>query len=247
MTAASRPLVGITTYPREGSEREIFSLPTGYVDGLRLAGAIPVLLAPGEDAPLELLDALDALCFAGGGDLDPERLGVAPHVSHYGVSPERDSFELALMGGALERGMPLLAICRGMQVLNVMLGGSLHAHLPEVVGDAVTHRRVERIEPGVVRLLPAPHDVRLEPTSGLAAIYEKTELHIASWHHQAVDRPGSGLRPVAWAPDDSIEALELVGEPQVLAVQWHPELQIEPGSPQLRLFRALAERAAERR
>jgi putative glutamine amidotransferase len=244
---SGRPLVGITTYPREGSEREIFSLPTAYVDAMRRAGAIPVLLTPGEDAAGELLDALDAICFAGGGDLDPERLGAPAHPANYGINTERDAFELALMGGALERGMPLLAICRGMQVLNVTLGGSLHAHLPEVVGDAVTHRLVERIEPGVVRLLPAHHEVRLAPSSGLAGIYEKTELHVASWHHQAVDRLGNGLRPVAWAPDDSIEALELGGEPQVLAVQWHPELQIEPGSPQLRLFRALVERTAERR
>ena len=212
----SRPLIGITTYHRETAGRSRFTLPSAYVDALRAANGLGVLLTPGEAEPEELLARLDGLVLSGGGDLDPASYGAACHARVYSVSPERDAFEIALLRGALERGLPTLAICRGLQILNVALGGELHPHLPDVVGEAIAHRasQTEAVS----------HPVRLEAGSRLAARLGSSLPAVPSWHHQAVSRLGTGLRPVAWAPDDVIEAVELEGEAQVVAVQWHPEL-----------------------
>ena len=212
-----RPLIGITTYHRETSGRDRFTVPSAYVDALRAGGGLAVLIAPGDEAPEELLVRLDGLVLSGGGDLAPASYGGDAHVRTYSVSPERDQFELALLRGALERGTPTLAICRGMQILNVALGGDLHPHLPDVVGGAVTHR--------VSQTEVAFHPVRLESGSALAGQLGADRLDaVPSWHHQALRRLGSGLRPVAWAPDDVIEAVELRGAKHLIAVQWHPEL-----------------------
>ena len=235
---ARPPVVGITAYGRESGPRGMqFSLPTAYVDGVCGGGAVPVLLAPAEADSAAVLDAVDALVFAGGGDVDPTRTG-GGHETNYAVDSERDRFELELIAGALEREMPILAICRGLQILNVARGGTLHAHLPDVFGDEVAHR--------VPPLDPVPHGIQLETGVTLGRIFDDGELEISSWHHQGVDRLGEGLRAAAFAPDGVVEALELEGAPWVLAVQWHPELQCEPDSPQLALFRALAGLAQHR-
>ena len=235
-----RPLVGVTTYHREIEERPRFYLPSAYVDAVRAGGGVPVLLTPGEERPAELLERLDALVFSGGGDLDPTHFGGDDHPHSYFICEERDAFELQLMRAALERETPVLAICRGTQVLNVALGGSLHSHLEDVVGDAIRHRESQTCH--------THHPVELAPDSRLAALMGATELaEVASWHHQGVDRLGAGLRAVAWAPDGTVEALELSEAPQLLAVQWHPELQIELGSLQRRLFEEIVRMAREKR
>jgi putative glutamine amidotransferase len=235
---SSRPRIGITTYPRAGRDRLRFSLPSAYVDAVRGAGGLALLLPPGEERPEDLLEGLDGLVFGGGGDLDPALFGAEPHAAHYGIDRERDAFELVLMRDALERRLPLLGICRGLQVLNVLRGGTLHAHLPEAVGEGVDHRESQERH--------THHPVRLEPGSRLAAIYGAERLTIASWHHQAVQDVGRDLRPVAWAPDGTIEALEDPARPEVLAVQWHPELELAPESPQRQLLGAFVALAAER-
>jgi len=213
----ARPLIGITTYHRETSGRSRFTLPSAYVDALRASRGLAVLATPGEQEPEELLQRLDALVLSGGGDLDPGSYGTEPRADTYSVSPERDAFEIALIRGALARGMPTLAICRGMQILNVALGGDLHLHLPDVVGDAVTHRSSQTEA--------ASHPVRLEGGTRLSAQLAARALSaVPSWHHQALRRLGTGLRAVAWAPDEVVEAVELRGESQLVAVQWHPEL-----------------------
>jgi putative glutamine amidotransferase len=231
--ASRRPLIGITTYHRERSGRERFHLPAAYVDAVRLGGGLPVLLPPGDPQPDEILASLDGLVLCGGGDIDPALFGgVSGHEAVYSTCSERDGFELALVRDALARRTPLLAICRGLQVLNVALGGDLHVHLPDVVGDSVAHR-VSREQHNL-------HPVRIETGCALAAVLGAGALDVASWHHQAIDRLGEGLRPVAWAADGTVEAVELAGRPEVLAVQWHPELQAaDPESPQRRLFEAL--------
>ncbi len=232
------PIVGITAYGRESGPRGMqFSLPTAYVDAVRSGGGLPILLTPGEADVGAALGAVDGLVFAGGGDIAPGLTG-GEHSTNYAVDAERDRFELDLLGAALEHEVPVLAICRGLQLLNVARGGSLHPHLPDVFGDAVAHR--------VPPLDPVPHGVALEAGAGLGRVFDTGEFEIESWHHQAVDRLGEGLRPTAFAPDGVVEALELDGAPFVLAVQWHPELQREPGSPQLGLFRALADLARDR-
>jgi putative glutamine amidotransferase len=233
-----RPRIGITTYHRTGEDRLAFSLPAAYVDAVRLAGGVPLLLPPGEERPEELLAAVDGIVFGGGGDLDPSLFDGERHHTNYSMCVERDAFELGLMRAALERRVPTLGICRGMQVLNVVLGGDLHAHLPDVVGEEIAHR--------VDRSAHTHHPVRVEAGSRLAGVLGETQVVVASWHHQGVRRLGAGLRPVAWAGDGTVEALELERAPQVQAVQWHPELQAETGSPQLRLFRELVARAGGR-
>ena len=235
----ARPRIGITTYHRERVARERFQLPASYVDAVRAAGGLPLLLPPGDARPDELLDAVDGLLLCGGGDIDPALFGGARgHEAQYATCAERDGFELTLVRAALRRRTPLLAICRGLQVLNVALGGDLHVHLPDAVGETVAHRASQERH--------VMHRVRVAPGSALTGLLGCAELEVASWHHQAIHRLGEGLRAVAWAEDGTVEAVELPGRPELLAVQWHPELQIEgPGSaPHRRLFAALVARAA---
>jgi putative glutamine amidotransferase len=233
-----RPLVGITTYHRDGSDRPRFSLPSAYVDAVRVAGGVPVLLPPGEKTGEDLLDELGALVLAGGGDIHPERFGAERHQLSYSVCTERDEFEFALARAALARELPTLAICRGLQVLNVALGGELHVHLPDAVGERVPHRESQQRH--------TRHPVRLDPGCHLARVYGVTELEVPSWHHQGVSRLGRGLRACAWAEDETVEALELPEAPWLLAVQWHPELAIEVGSPHRLVFEALIALARRR-
>jgi putative glutamine amidotransferase len=228
----SRCWIGITTYRRERAGRERFTLPAAYIDAVRAVGGIPVLLAPADAEARDVLSRLDGLVLSGGGDLDPASMQVAPHAEIYGTCQERDAFELALARAAVAERLPTLAICRGLQVLNVSLGGSLHLHLPDAVGEAVAHRSSQ--------LSPASHPVAIEPVSLLADSLGAAQLpSVHSWHHQAIDRLAPGVRPVAWAPDGVIEAVEVEGALSVLAVQWHPEMDIEPGRPGRRLFERL--------
>jgi putative glutamine amidotransferase len=235
---ARRPRIGVTTYPRQGDERPSFTIPSAYVDAVRRAGGLPLLLAPGEESAGEVLRHVDGLVFSGGGDLDPAHFAADadadPHPTQYGVDEERDRFELALMRAALDAAVPTLAICRGLQILNVVRGGDLHVHLPDVVGEDVLHRMPER--------RPATHPVRLAEGCRLAALYGASHVDTVSWHHQAVNRLGRGLSPVGWAPDGTIEAVELADAPWLLAVQWHPEMNEGEGA----LFEALVDLARKR-
>ncbi len=223
-------VIGISSYARDGSP-PAFSLPCGYIDGVRAAGAIPLILPPGEPEPQHLFEVIDGLILAGGGDIAPTAYGGDPHETIYLVSEERDRFEFALTRAALlRRDMPLLCICRGMQVLNVVCGGSLHAHVPDRFGESVEHRLPPR--------RPAHHPIRMDPASRLAGILGATSLSVCSWHHQAIDRLGADLRAVGWAADGVIEAVEHTSHPWCMGVQWHPEMQIAEPGPQ-RMFAAL--------
>jgi putative glutamine amidotransferase len=184
-------------------------------------------MTPGAEAPEEYLDHVDAVIFAGGGDIHPDHFEGEEHPAQYGVDHERDEFELQLMRAALRREKPTLAICRGLQMLNVVLGGDLHVHLPDVVGESVLHRHPTR--------KPVLHKVRLAKGSQLAGIYGQEEIETLSWHHQAVNRLGTGLEATAWAEDGTVEAVALSGASWLLAVQWHPEMR----PAELELFRAL--------
>ena len=233
----ARPLIGITTYPPNPGDR--YELPRPYVDAVRRAGAEAVLVPPGVEDPAGLIERFDGLVLAGGGDIDPDRYGAAGHETVYAVDPVRDDCEIALARLVLERGTPTLAICRGAQVVNVALGGTLHVHLPEVVDGTVIHRK----EPEELRGMPGPtpHEIEVEPGSFLATVMEADHVTPMSWHHQAVDRPGEGLRVVGRAPDGTIEALEHESHPWLAIVQWHPELTAAGDPTQQRLFDALVE------
>jgi putative glutamine amidotransferase len=238
----ARPTIGICT-PLERArwgawDLDAFLVPRNYVDAVRRAGGLVLLLAPDPvvaDDPDELLDLVDALMLVGIADLDPTSYGAERHPETIGCVPERDVFEIALVRRALERDLPLLGICRGMQVMNVACGGTLHQHLPELVGHD-HHRRVLGSFEG------NDHDVRLRPGS-LAARAAREELHATkSHHHQAVDRVGDGLQVTGRAEIDELpEALELPGNRFALGVQWHPEADEAS-----RLIAALVEEARER-
>lgn len=233
----SFPLIGLTTYGR--GEENRFYLPAPYVDAVRRAGGIPLLLPPGESHHDELLDKLDGLILTGGGDLDPTLYGGAAHPMIYMVNPERDQSELSLVKRSLESGLPTFGICRGSQVINVALGGSLVEHLPDVVGEMTPHRLPPRE--------PTSHPIRLDSGSRLAKMLSQLEFNAPSWHHQAVRRLAPGLRSVAEAPDGTIEAIELPDHPWLIGVQWHPELAADKEPLHQKIFDELIRAAAERR
>lgn len=228
------PRIGITTYARAGDERPSFSIPVSYVEAVAAAGGVPVLLPP--LAAIEVvLDGIDGLVFPGGGDIGPAHYGGDEHDENYDVCAERDGFEIDLVRAALARtSLPVLCICRGMQVLNVALGGDLIAHLPEVVGHEIAHRA-----PG---LRPAPHDVTVTRGSRVHAAHDAREMPIQSIHHQGVGAVGRDLEVSARSADGVIEALESTVHPFALGLQWHPELSAE-GSAARRIFDALVVRA----
>ncbi len=232
------PVIGITSYARDGQELPCFSLPVGYVDCIVAAGGDPVILPPAMAEPVRVLDSIDGLVLSGGGDVAPAAYGGDHHETIYAVSEERDQFEFQLLRAALQRkDLPILCICRGLQVLNVVLGGSLHEHLPDVLGEAVPHRIPPR--------QTCRHQVRLDPTSRLAEIFRSLELEVLSWHHQGVERLGEGLRAVGWAEDGLIEAVEYRSHFWCLGVQWHPEME-QQDQRQHRLFSALVKAAQGR-
>ncbi len=225
MTAAvSRPLIGISTYLETAATWRGWTLPAallpaGYPGMVQAAGGLAALLPPDvPEAAAETVGRLDGLVVAGGEDVDPRRYGAEPHPRTGVPSPDRDAWELALIEAALDAGLPLLGICRGMQLLNVALGGTLVQHLPDVVGH---HGHAE--SEGVF----GRHKVRPVPGTRLAdALPEPAE--VPTYHHQAVDRLGGGLVAVAHTDDGTVEAVELPGEAFVLAVQWHPEMGDDP-------------------
>jgi putative glutamine amidotransferase len=227
----ARPLIGISSYGRAG-QRQTFSLPCEYVDVVRLAGGVPIVLPAVEGEIAEALDVIEALILPGGGDVDPAHYGGVRHEANYGISAERDGFELKLARAAIaRRDLPILCICRGMQLVNVALGGDLVAHIPDHYGEEVVHRHPE--------LQPCQHPVRLDPGSQIGSILGPGDLTVHSVHHQAVGRLGAGLRASAWAPDGVVEAVESDRHVFLMGVQWHPELGALGDERQRRLFEAL--------
>ena len=231
-----RPLIGITTYltsARFGAwEEESALVPADYVRAVERAGGRALLVPPSDDGVEETLDALDGIVFSGGSDLDPATYGQEPHEATGGVVEARDRAELALLQAALARDMPVLAVCRGSQVLNVALGGDLVQHLPDVVGD-----RKHKELPGEF----AEHGVAVDPETKLGGLLGE-HAPVKSHHHQGFGRLGEGLRESARAADGTIEALEDPSRRFTLGVLWHPE-----AGEDLRLFEALVLEARDYR
>lgn len=222
------PVIGLSSYvepARWGNwDTPANLLPYNYVERITEAGGRPVLLPPVAGVET-VLERLDGLVLTGGPDLDPARYDAAPDPRTDPPRPARDAAELALGRAALDAGLPLLGICRGLQVLNVLLGGTLHQHVPDLVGH-------EGHSPTPGRF--AAHPVRVAPGSHLAKILDRTELTVPTHHHQAVDRLADGLTPLAWSDDGLVEAAEHPASAFAVAVQWHPE-----AGDDLSLFRAL--------
>jgi putative glutamine amidotransferase len=200
------------------NEYEVTLVPRSYVRSVQRAGGLGIVLPPDEAAvadPDLLLDRVDGLMLAGGADIDPGSYGAEPHPETQGTWPDRDRFELALARRAIERDMPLLGICRGMQLLNVALGGTLDQHLPESVGHGI-HRAVG----GTF----GEHHVRLASDSLACGAAGLEGFVVFSHHHQGVQQVGEGLRVSGWSVDDDlVEAIELPDKRFALGVVWHPE------------------------
>jgi putative glutamine amidotransferase len=195
----------------------MLALGVAYLEAVVAAGGIPMILAPLPGHSTDALaDRLDGLCLSGGPDMHPASYGGMDHPELGPTESEVDAFELDLARAAKRRGLPLLAICRGLQVLNVARGGTLLQHLPDDVGKRVSPRQPEPAsEP--------THCIAVEPASRLARLMGEREPRVNSFHHQAIAALGRGLRPVAWSEDGVVEAVEAPGEPFTVGVQWHAE------------------------
>ena len=231
-----QPLIGLSAYCEQARwaywQSPAVLLPANYAEVVAAAGGIPVLLPP-LPGVAAAADRLDGLLLTGGGDIDPGRYGARPHPRTTRVSMPRDAAELELLDAATQAGLPVLGVCRGMQLVNVARGGTLCQHLPDDAGHAPT--------PGMF----GSHPVRVGAGTRLAGILDANGdgVHVPTAHHQAVDRLGEGLVATAWAEDGVVEAVEAgaAGDPFLLAVQWHPEAGTDP-----RLIEALVAAAAAR-
>ncbi len=240
MVTKLAPLVAVTG--RRLGKREQWpytgaaALPRAYLDAVVRAGGQPVVVDPSGDLT-PLLDRVDAIVLTGGPDVDPSLYDEERHAEVYGVDRAADESEAALVRAAIERQTPTLAICRGLQVLNVALGGTLHQHIPDLPG---VERHGRPGETGGAWL----HDIDVTPESLLASVFDTTRVAGSCHHHQSVAKLGTGLRVTAVSDDGIVEGLEL-DDTWLLAVQWHPEDTADRDRAQQRLFDALVERARD--
>ncbi|HXD59587.1 MAG TPA: gamma-glutamyl-gamma-aminobutyrate hydrolase family protein [Thermoleophilaceae bacterium] len=245
---ASRPLVGVTTSemrvaeqvdqtPQGEPPRIEMALGIAYLEALERAGAVPVTIPPlRPDSARPLLERLSGLVLSGGPDIHPTAYGAAEHELLGPTWPQLDRFEISLTREADALRLPILAICRGAQALNVARSGTLFQHVPDRFGAGIGHR-----QPGY-GATPA-HAVEVEPGSVLAQALGQTTVEVNSYHHQAADELGRGLRAVAWSADGLIEAIEAPGRDFVVGVQWHAEAMAPEAPEQAALFRAFVEAA----
>ena len=245
---APRPVIGLTTseirlpgraeqIPHADAGRHELVLGLSYMQALGAAGAAPVILAPldPDDVPA-MLSSLSGVCLPGGPDIDPVEYGAERDADLGPTDRALDLFELAVARGAERLGMPLLALCRGIQTLNVAHGGDLYQHLPRDPGGELRHQRDRPTDPGL------EHEVTIDPDSQLGRVLGTDRLVVNSFHHQAVRRLGEGLRAVAWASDGLVEGVEDPRADFRIGVQWHAEAMTERWD-QLALFRAFVEAA----
>ncbi len=231
-------MIGLTTY-RQQAQTGVWDVPASflqavYIDGVTQAGGIAALLPPQTvdvDIAERMLDGLDGLIITGGKDVDPATYGQKPHASTDDPAQDRDAWEFALLRSALRRGLPVLGICRGAQVLNVELGGNLHQHLPDVIGHHWHQAGNGKFNTSAIQIVPG--------TRLAALIGESTEAQC--YHHQAIADLGDGLIASAWDPDGVVEAVEIPGDHFVVAVQWHPEERLDD----LRLFAGIVAAARD--
>jgi putative glutamine amidotransferase len=237
LSASSPVVIGLTTY-LEQAQTGVWDVPAAflpkvYFEAVTRAGGIAVLLPPQPVSPAiasRVLDGLDGVIITGGKDVDPALYGQSPHPTTDDPRPDRDAWEQALLAGAIDRGLPFLGICRGLQVLNVALGGTLHQHLPEVIGSTkyqLGNGKFSRVH------------VHIDEESAVGRMLGADALPVEAYHHQAVDAVAPGLRVTARSDDQIVEAVELDSVPFGVAVQWHPEQTPDD----LRLFEGLVDAA----
>ena len=235
MSPNQHPIIGITCGLTENSSGVlVYQLGEAYTKAILKAGGIPLMIPLGLDEPelRALLKHLDGVLLSGGGDINPQRFDAVPHPKIFGVSSERDRLEISLTYIALELDKPLLAICRGVQVLNVALGGTLHTHIQDQMEHSLKHDWFPKFPRDKLA-----HAVSLKCESKLDQIYGADEIQVNSLHHQGISRVGKGLVATAFAPDGLVEGLEVSGASFALGVQWHPECLPEDEGSQ-KLFKA---------
>ncbi len=213
----TRPIIGVTSYLEQASwgpwDKPAVLVPATYVRAVDNAGGRPLVIPSLPDAVDDTLDALHGLLFSGGSDIEPSLYGATPHPETTRIRPQRDRAEVPLLRRALERDIPVLAVCRGMELLNVVRGGTLEQHVPDRSTSVVHKVAVDAYN---------KHEVSIKPDSKLGQLLgESADGH--SHHHQAPDKLGDGLVEVAWAPDDTVEGIEDPSKTFVVGVLWHPE------------------------
>lgn len=234
------PLIGCTTYrktiPQASSPLDIIGLMPSYINAVVAAGGVPILIPLGlSDAQLMAIFArIDGLLLPGGGDVDPTEYAGNPHDTMFGIDRDRDRVELLMARTAVAEQKPLLAICRGIQVLNVALGGSLYEDLRTHLPNALTHDNFENYPASHIA-----HEVTIHSGTKLAQQIGQTHTHVNSLHHQGINRLADNLVAAATAPDGLIEAVELPNHPYALGVQWHPEHLVQNDPTMLSLFKGL--------
>lgn len=242
-SSGKRPLIGLTTYRKMADQSppiEIIGLMPSYIDSVVAAGGLPVLIPLGleETALAAMLPRLDGVLLPGGGDIEPSVYRGSMHETMYGIDPDRDRVELFVARQAAEMGKPMLAICRGHQILNVALGGTLWEDVQAFMPQAIRHNYFKKFPRNHLA-----HSVTAVPDSHIAHLMGKTEIHVNSLHHQGVRDLAPGLRATAVAPDGLVEGAEIPGHPFAVSVQWHPENLIYDDPAMLSLFKGLVEAA----
>jgi putative glutamine amidotransferase len=240
-----KPVIGITSSPlREEHSSERVALPRDYVDAVIAAGGVPIILPTQDDNNEAILGLVDGLLFTGGADVRPAVYGDEEvHPSTYGIDDLRDRFELNLLNEAVEREVPFFCICRGIQIMNVALGGTLIQDIADQYSPEIQHRQQHV---GIVATQPS-HSVNASPGSLLAEIYGTTEISTNSFHHQAVRDVAPCLEIEARSPDGIVEAVSLPNHPFALGVQWHPEMMFKVRSDQLSPFASLVQKAVDKK
>lgn len=237
------PVIGITASidHRSPAFGETYSLTRKYAEGVRQAGGAPLIVPHNldTDSLRAVVDRLDGVLLSGGGDIDPVWFGEAAHPATGEIEPDRDRVELTLARWVVERDVPFLAICRGIQVLNVALGGSLVQDIPSQIPEAVQHSFDRKTTPRDY----LAHPVKIDPNSQLARVMQLQAAQTNSWHHQSIKQVADGLQVTAVAPDGVIEAVEVPGRRYAIGVQWHPEWLFEARVEHRRLFEELVRAA----
>lgn len=235
LEASQCPLIGISTH----IDSKRIAVNTAYVQSVILSGGIPYMIPVTDNVEVlrQIVSRLDGIVFTGGEDIQPHYYGDAPHDKLEEVSPARDTFELMLMKMATDRNIPTLGICRGLQLMNIAFGGTLYQDLPTQHPSTVSHRQEK---PGTI----PTHTVTVVKGSKLAEILEQEELHVNTFHHQAIKQLAPGFKAVAWSPDSVIEAIEAYPVRPIMGVQFHPEIFTAAGDTTMcRLFRFLINKA----
>ncbi len=238
------PVIGITSAliseEQDYGTMSRHRVSADYSEAVRQAGGLPIILPPQDGTIEQILDLVDGLIFSGGADIDPARYGETDvHPMTYDISDERDRFEIDLLSAAVQRDMPVLCICRGIQVLNVALGGSLVQHIDDQVEQPLHHRQHQV---GIMGT-ETSHDVSFETGSLSAEVFESTAVPVNSLHHQSLATPAEGVRVEGVSTDGVIESVSVPSCRFVLGLQWHPELLYKTLPAQFKPFEALIEAA----